>query len=381
MRELWKRGDREVRRLVDQAEAETRKLKDQAEGELGSLWQSAKPYINSDTDEEGVETDKGPSKELRALEVMPEEVKLLYTRAVVAQTLVDGEPDSREVASVYVFASRIGLGTDSRGEIRRYLATAALDGESGNSGALELMDEIVGSVQEQERDTIVASLIKDMLWISRADGEVSTAELASVEAVARKQFADKAEEAIKQAQETIDAEEAYIRGDISVSEFEIRIKQVASQAAALGLPVAAIYFSGSVVGLSAAGFTSGLAALGLGGVLGLSAMLTGIGVVIVAGVVVYQVSRWMMGANEREHAKKREHMIQEVLKQHQKSMADLGQDIAELATRMEEYTAKSDQNADRLARLKRELQLFKATLATLQDREQTLEDREKRFAT
>jgi chromosome segregation ATPase len=110
-------------------------------------------------------------------------------------------------------------------------------------------------------------------------------------------------------------------------------------------------------------------------------MLTGIGVVIVAGVATYQLARWALGANERELVKKREHMIQEVLKQHQKSMADLAQDIGEIAVRMEEYTAKSDRNAERLARLKSELQMFKAALATLQDREKDLEYREEQLAT
>ncbi len=349
-----------------------RKLAEQAQTDLGNLWESVK---------QSVEAEGETSTELRALEVMPEEVKLLYTRVVVAQALVDGEPDPREVASVYVFASRISLDIASRREVRRYLSAEASDGESKTSEILWLTSELVSAVRAGERETVASSLIKDMLWISRADGTVSPIERASMEAVAREQFGDKAEEVIRQAGESIDTEKAYVRGEISVSEFETRIKQVASQAAALGLPVAAIYFSGSVVGLSAAGFTSGLAALGLGGVLGLSSMLTGIGVVIVAGVATYQLARWALGANERELAKKREHMIQEVLKQHQKSMADLAQDIGEIAARMEEYTAKSDRNAGRLARLKSELQMFKAALATLQDREENLEYKEKQFAT
>ncbi len=349
-----------------------RKLAEQAQTDLGNLWESIKQSVGAEEE---------TSTELRALEMMPEEVKLLYTRVVVAQALIDGEPDPREVASVYVFASRIGLDIASRREVRRYLSAGVSDGESTLSEILRLTSEVVSRVREGEKETIASSLIKDMLWISRTDGTVSPVEHASVEPVARQQFGDKAEEVIKQAGETIDTEEAYVRGEISVSEFEKRIKQVASQAAAMGLPVAAIYFSGSVVGLSAAGFTSGLAALGLGGVLGLSAMLTGVGVVIVAGVATYGLARWALGTNERELAKKREHMIQEVLKQHQKSMADLAQDIGEMATRMEEYTAKSDQNAERLARLKGELQMFKAALATLQDREENLEYQEKQFAT
>ena len=361
-----------MREFLEQSDRELRKLTEQAETDLGNLWQSAK---------QAVAGDRETSTELRALEVMPEEVKLLYTKAVVTQALIDGEVDPREVASVYVFASRIGLDSASREEVRRCLSAEASDSDGRLSKILELTSEIVFKVQEEEREMVASSLIKDLLWISRADGAVSTAERSSVEAVARQQFGDKAREAIKQAKETIDTEEAFVRGEISVTEFEKRIKQVASQAAAIGLPVAAIYFSGSVVGLSAAGFTSGLAALGLGGVLGLSAMLTGVGAVIVAGVVTYQAARWMMGTNERELAKKREHMIQEVLKQHQKSMADLAQDIGGMAERMEEYTSRSNQNTERLARLKSELQTFKAALATLQEREENLESREKQFAT
>jgi hypothetical protein len=51
---------------------------------------------------------------------------------------------------------------------------------------------------------------------------------------------------------------------------------------AVGVPVAAVYFSGSVVGLSAAGITSGLAAVGLG--LG---MIPGIGVAILLGSAIF----------------------------------------------------------------------------------------------
>jgi hypothetical protein len=45
---------------------------------------------------------------------------------------------------------------------------------------------------------------------------------------------------------------------------EKAMKDAAAGLAAVGVPIAAVYFSGSVIGLSAAGLTSGLAALGLG---------------------------------------------------------------------------------------------------------------------
>jgi hypothetical protein len=61
--------------------------------------------------------------------------------------------------------------------------------------------------------------------------------------------------------------------------------------AAVGVPIAAVYVSGSVIGLSAAGITSGLAALGLG--LG---MVPGIGVAVLLGTGVFMGVRALLDA-------------------------------------------------------------------------------------
>ena len=74
-----------------------------------------------------------------------------------------------------------------------------------------------------------------------------------------------------------DFDEQILAGQISDSQIANHAKTLAAKASAVGMPIAAVYLSGSVVGLSASGITSGLAALGLGGVLGLSSMVTGIG--------------------------------------------------------------------------------------------------------
>ncbi len=93
------------------------------------------------------------------------------------------------------------------------------------------------------------------------------------------------------------------------------------------VPLVAIYLSGSVVGLSAAGMTSGLAALGLGGLFGLSSMVTGIGVVVVVGVGVYKLVRWMSGSEDRELGELRERLIQEVMRQLQATVNALIEDL------------------------------------------------------
>jgi hypothetical protein len=68
-------------------------------------------------------------------------------------------------------------------------------------------------------------------------------------------------------------------------------KVAAAGLAAVGVLIAAVYASGSVIGLSAAGITSGLAALGLG--LG---MVPGIGVAVLLGTGVFLGVRALLDA-------------------------------------------------------------------------------------
>ena len=105
-------------------------------------------------------------------------------------------------------------------------------------------------------------------------------------------------------------------------------------------------------------------------------MVTGIGTVIVLGVAVRQGTRYVLGTNERERARRRELLVQEVLKHHQQAMADLTDDIANLASRMEAYLTRTTKNEARLQALKAELVSFRLALADLQASRQQYESRE-----
>lgn len=298
-----------------------------------------------------------------ALEVMPGEVKVLYVKALAAQSLVGGEADPKKVADIYLFMSQISLEPDSRGQVRQVLEAR----EAGPSEVLGLArDTVVKS--RSGRDELAFSLVKDMVRVSRVGGGPSQPERESIAEVAV-EFGYDAEEAISLAEKAIESDEAFVRGEIDISELEKRSKQLASRAASIGVPIAAVYLSGSVVGLSAAGITSALAWLGLGGILGLSSMLTGIGVVILIGAGTYHGVRWLTGGRERELKKRREHMIQEVIKRHQNAIADLADDISSIAAKMEEYMAHSDRNEARLTQLEGELRTFRSALKTLQVKE------------
>ena len=118
------------------------------------------------------------------------------------------------------------------------------------------------------------------------------------------------------------------------SEIEKSIKDLASKAAVVGVPLAAIYLSGSVIGISAAGLTSGLAALGMGGLLGFSSMFTGVGIAVLLGVGTYKGIRKATGLSDLENNKQREMMLQAIIKNRQKSLNYLIEDVNEVAQQL-----------------------------------------------
>lgn len=337
------------------------------ESEIEELWGKAQASVKG-------EAQPRPTESV-TLEARPEDVKMLYARVLAAQCLVDGRLDPREIEYLYVFMSRVGLDPSSREEVRRSLGMR----EIGSEEIVRLVEEVVTKAPGDEEE-ITVSIVKDMMQVSRADGAVLSSEEESTRAVAEAWFGERANQVIKLAARTVEYEEALIKGEVDLSEIERHGKEIAAVATAAGVPITALFFSGSVVGLSAAGITSGLAALGLGGLLGLSAMVTGIGAVVVLGVVAYTGVGWLLGGKERELTKQRENMIQEVIKRHQGAIEDLTEDVTGIGLKLAEYVSRSDQNEARLERLKGDLQMFNAALAELQQEKGNLESRSRQHA-
>ena len=135
---------------------------------------------------------------------------------------------------------------------------------------------------------------------------------------------------------------------------EKAMKEAAAGLAAVGIPIAAVYFSGSVIGLSAAGLTSGLAALGLG--LG---MVPGIGIAVALGIGVFCTVSSLFGKSKKDaDAKQRadhERKAQLVIKNLQEAITMLCERISQLER--DAATASANQEAirqltERLAALK-----------------------------
>lgn len=292
---------------------------------------------------------------------LPEALKECYLSVLVWLVYFDdGRIDERELCEMQVLMTQLECTADVRSAVRSYLETPQrLDVEA----QIALILELDPSGTSDTMLALKCSLMKDAIRVSRA-----TSESAAREQPAIQQLAEALEleaEQVAFLEEMCSQDEKILAGEVSDSQIVNGARAMAAQAAAVGVPVAAVYLSGSVTGLSAAGIASGLAALGLGGVLGLSAMVTGIGVAIVAGGAAYKGVRWVLGGSERGKASRRELMLQEVVRIHQGAIINLAEDISCFGQRVADLAAETDRNRAAIDRLSREVTLMSRSAGAL----------------
>jgi uncharacterized tellurite resistance protein B-like protein len=197
----------------------------------------------------------------------PEATRVAYYGALFAMAHADGSIDKDELQAIFALVDFKGLSDDARRTVCSYL---------GDPPALA---DTLMPLRKAER-VLRFSLMVNLVEIAYANDEVTLEERDALAQAGRVLYSTK---------EQIEAIERWVRKlkvvcarGLDDNHAADALKTAAAGLPAVGIPIAAVSLLGSVGGLSAAGITSGLAALGLG--LG---MVPGIGVAIISGTVIY----------------------------------------------------------------------------------------------
>ena len=207
------------------------------------------------------ETELDSTNQLLPLSMMADEIKETYIKFLCnAVYLDDGQIDSREYAEIMTLIAINSLTHESRMKIRMYMYNT--DEMEDMEALLEKLDSLVpsGSVE-----TIRLSLFKDVVNIRWDALNLEENKAAAKEDRYIRELQellnindDKAEFIISEIQNNKDILNKRQNDD----QIKNGMKETIAKAGAVGVPMAAVYLSGSVVGVSAAGITSGLAAAG-----------------------------------------------------------------------------------------------------------------------
>lgn len=286
------------------------------------------------------------TSQMMPLESLASETKKVYLKIICNFACSDDDMiDAQEYSEILSLIVRIELDPLDRLEIRNYIYQT--DSREKNDDLIKYLEE---NVPEASLEVIKKSLLKDMIYLFRIKN--------SYEYWPQNKFFTTLQQKFEIRDEQIDLMMLAIKNDEEIltqrkndSQITKSMKEIAAKAGAVGVPLAAIYFSGSVVGMSAAGITSGLATIGLGGILGLSGMVTGIGVVVIVGVGAYKGIKKVTGLNDLENNKQRELMLQAIIKNAQKSLNYLIEDVNEISKQLAKEVAIGTESAIKIGKI------------------------------
>lgn len=297
-------------------------------------------------DKEIKEATKEPKtsaeSEYLILEDMPDVFKESYIIAAIAFANADHEINGQELNRLYSLMVRI----KTTPELRQKMIQEKMD----MSDFPAALDQIEQHTDHSKLKVIYTSLAKDILVLSgTSTNHFDEQQRACLDELKRRSGLTDA--AIKLIEDNIKLESDYISGKINDMQFTDGMKKLASGASAVGVPIAALYLSGSVVGLSAAGITSGLAALGLGGILGLSSMVTGVGVLVLAGVGIYKGVKTVLDHGDTKKATQAEELRKAAEAANQKMISALIEDMNYLTEKISDLLEQQAINKAMMKRL------------------------------
>lgn len=270
-------------------------------------------------------------RQLVPIDELSETLKLAYVQVIInmsydnANVMVD-----QECAEILQLMTRLDLDSETRFALLAYM----------NSGYTQIpLKTLLAQIDRYspggQIKPLHISLVKDLINVFYSTGGRDITAFAFLQK--NRDLLKVSDEEIELAVLAIKNDHDMLRDDMSDDQIVSALKLLSAKAAAVGTPLAAVYLSGSVVGVSAAGLTSGLASLGMGGLLGMSGMVTGIGVAVLIGVGTFAGVRKLTGANELTRSKHRELMLYEVINQTQMTISLMMKDISIITGKLNEH--------------------------------------------
>lgn len=303
--------------------------------------------------------------QLKTISAMPNELKVAYLKIIVNMTFIDDkEIDEKELAELFLLMTRLELDKNSRFMIRVYITEISNE----NIQSIEGLIEIIKSNSEVSHyQSLMISLVKDMINVYFSTKDTMSRDFKFLDN--HKDLFGISEAEIDLAYDTVENDYKLLKEDLDDNAIKKNAKELSAKAAAAGAPLAAVYISGSVIGMSAAGVTSGLATLGMG-----MGMTGGLAVIGVIGVLSYKGVKGLTGANELDKYKTRELMLHDVIKQTQKTVSLIIDDVNYIVQKLNETILNHNDQKEKIKKLTHMIAQFQGSLKNVDNKSNTYQN-------
>ncbi len=228
-------------------------------------------------------------EKVRPLEKLPLKTKLAYCKILSLMLTKDSELDQLKLAALYRLMAHIKITTAKRQEVLQYI-------HLNDSSLKELYQQLSEGLNQQEKNIVRFSLYKDLLIMMKANYlELPEEGLLLTEA---EEILDITEEHKTFFEEELQRDRSFYDMEVEVSCLEEAADEALAAAAAIGIPLAALYYSSYTGGLGVIGIMTGLHAIGRR-VSKKHSLLTGIGLSIGLALLTYRGTRWLQSYNKK----------------------------------------------------------------------------------
>lgn len=297
--------------------------------------------------------------QLKTISEMSDELKIAYLKIIINMTFIDDEEiDEKELAELFLLMTRLELDKESRFTVRAYITEISKE----NIQSMESLLEIIKNNSEvSHHQSLMISLAKDLINVYFSTKDTTNRDFKFLDD--NKILFELSDEEIALAYDTVENDYKLLKEDLDDDAIKKNAKELAGKAAAAGVPLAAVYISGSVIGMSAAGITSGLATLGMG-----MGMTGGLAVIGIIGVLSYKGVKHLTGANELDKYKTRELMLHDVIKQTQKTISLIIDDVNYIVQKLNDTILNHSDQTEKIKKLTHMMAQFQGALKSVDNK-------------
>ena len=297
--------------------------------------------------------------QLKTISEMSDELKIAYLKIIINMTFIDDENiDEKELAELFLLMTRLELDKESRFAVRAYITEISKENIQSTES---LIETIKNNSEVSHHQSLMISLAKDLINVYFSTKDTTSRDFKFLDE--NKNLFELSDEEIALAYDTVENDYKLLTEDLDDDAIKKNAKELAGKAAAAGVPLAAVYISGSVIGMSAAGITSGLATLGMG-----MGMTGGLAVIGIIGVLSYKGVKHLTGANELDKYKTRELMLHDVIKQTQKTISLIIDDVNYIVQKLNDTILNHSDQTEKIKKLTHMMAQFQGALKSVDNK-------------
>lgn len=291
------------------------------------------------------------SLQLHELKQTSEKLKSSYLKIIINMTFSDdGVIDDKELAEIFLLMTKFELAKETRFELREYISNIDTSIESIKN-LLSIIDDEIAVVY---RKSIKLSIVKDLINVylsTKKDINIDSFEFIKD----NQDILNITNDEIEFAFETIKIDHQILNENMTDDMIEDKFKSLVLKAENLGISSTALYISSSVIGLSAP--------------------LLFVPLVAVAGLGygVYRGTRYLAGENELDRYKKRELMLHNIIKQNQKTITLIIDDINFVIEKLNDVISNHKEQNEKIQKLMSIMQSFQGALTTVDNKSNSYE--------